>query len=81
MEENKKSIKDIVLEKKNGTLSLNEVSFGLAKDSRTNKWCVVELNFDLAANESAKPRIVYEDMDRSTAIEQFKINVARKLMV
>ena len=82
MEENKpKSIKEIVLEKKNGTIAMNGVSFSIEKDIRTNKWALVEINFNLEANETGKPKIVYEDPDRSTVIEQFKINVAKTLLV
>lgn len=61
-------------------IKMEDVALSVAKDKKTNKWVVVEINFDLESGQSDKPVVIYEAHDRSTALERFRINAGNKLM-
>lgn len=77
-----KSIKDQVLEKnrvaKEGPkVELNNVAFSVVKNGETGLWTTVKIPFDFTTGTVGKPEVISEDHDRMTAIERYKISVAK----
>jgi hypothetical protein len=57
--------------------TLTSSAMGLTKSGKTGLWTVVEIQYNLETGAVGDIKIVREDPSRSTAIEQFKISVAK----
>jgi len=81
-----KSIKDQVMEKKSKgenpvqpltKIELQHTAFSVAKNPENGKWLVLRIMYDLTSGNVAKPEVISEDIERSIAIERYKIAVAK----
>lgn len=79
--EQKKSIKDIVTERNQGKVELNDVSLGVAKNPQTGMWTLVEIPFNVQTGDAGKPKVLSEDIDRSMIIERFKIEAIQRQVI
>jgi hypothetical protein len=75
-----KSIKEIVMEKKQNSVTppvYPSTSFSIVKSAKTGLWTVVEIPFNYETGEVGKISVVSEDVDRPVAIERFKVTIGR----
>lgn len=78
-----KSIKDQVLEKnriaKEGgpKVELNHQAFSIVKNGENGMWTVLKIPYDFTTKTVGTPEVISEDIDRMTAIERYKISVAK----
>lgn len=79
--DNKKSIKDIVTERNQGKITLDDYTLGIAKNPQTGMWTLVEIPFNVQTGDAGKPKILYEDIDRSMIIERFKVEAVQRNII
>lgn len=63
------------------TEGLTEDAFGIYKDMKTSEWKVAHIKYNPATGETGKVEAIQTGGFRDMAIEQFRITVARRLMI
>lgn len=63
------------------TSNLTHLALGIARDSKTSEWCVVEIGFNPETGETGDLKFVPAGPIKALASEQFKITAAHKELV
>ena len=77
----KKSIKDIVMAKNTGNVTLDSTALSVVLNPQTKKWCLVEIPFNVEHNEVGKLKVLEEDQSRHLLIDRFKMLAVQKNIV
>lgn len=71
----------VVTDKTAGKTKMENTAYAVCKDTKMNRWCVVEIEFNYNTNSIGEMKTIYTDSDRSVCIEQFKIVVSNKELI
>ena len=77
----KKSIKELVTEKNLGKIEYNDSAFGIARNSETGAWMLIEIPYNIEHNVTASIKVLSQDGEQALIIEKFKIEVANRNIV
>jgi hypothetical protein len=61
--------------------TLTHVALGIARDAKSNEWCVVEIEFNPETGETGTFKFVPAGSSKEMASEQFKITAVNKELV